>query len=48
MSELLHTIIVVLAVIVAAVSFVGAAFFFGLFVYFYRWRESLKEPGEQA
>lgn len=46
MSELLHALIVTLAVIVSAVCFVGAAFFFGLFLYFYRWRESLKEPGE--
>lgn len=48
MSELLHVIIVTLVAIVAVVCFVGAAFFFGVFIYFYRWRESLKEPGEQA
>jgi len=48
MSELLHTAIIVFAVIVAVVCFVGAAFFFGLFIYFYRWQETIEEPGEQA
>ena len=48
MNELLQYVITVLALIVAAVAFVGAAFFFGLAIYFLRGKESLKEPGEQA
>lgn len=48
MSELLHAVIVVLSLAVAAACFFGAGFWFALFLYFYKWRSTLKEPGEQA
>jgi hypothetical protein len=44
MFDLLAKAAVVLSVIAAGVALVGGLFWLGLYIYFYRWLESLERP----